>query len=135
MSASVREDTVERLDDGVDAGHEANFVHRLPNPDDLPNAMNYPALELLTKGYLTLDWPDDYPNAWAAVDDYVANEPIAGQLPNEVAEVVAMIDSEEGLRTLIIGEFGSGYLPDSDGLTMTSWLLAIGERVRGLVGE
>ncbi|MEI2808943.1 MAG: contact-dependent growth inhibition system immunity protein [Nocardioides sp.] len=97
--------------------------------------MNYPALELLTQGYLTLDWPDDYANVWAAVDDYVASEPIAGQLPDEVARVVAMIDSEEDLRALIIGELGCGYLPDSDGFTMTTWLLTVGDRVRGLVGE
>lgn len=39
--------------------------------------MTYPALELLLQAYLTIDWPDDYPDGWAAVDDYIANEPSA----------------------------------------------------------
>lgn len=97
--------------------------------------MNYPALALLAQGYLTLDWPDDYPDAWAAVDDYVTHEPIADQLPDEIARLAEAMPSEETLRTLIIDELGCGYLPDADGFTMTTWLLAVGERVRGALDD
>lgn len=92
--------------------------------------MNYPALELLTQGYLTLDWPDDYADVWAAVDDYVANEPVAHQLSDEVAELIEATPSEAGLNALLIGALGSGYQPQVDGFTTTGWLLAVCERVR-----
>lgn len=93
--------------------------------------MNYPALELLAQGYLTLDWPDDYVNAWAAIDDYVTNEPIASRLSDEVDHLIATITSDEDLHALVIGELGCGYLPQADGFTMTAWLHAVRERVRG----
>lgn len=93
--------------------------------------MSYPALELLVQGYLSLDWPEDYANAWAAVDDYVANEPIARHLPDEVAQVIQMAPSEEELRLLVVGELGCGYLPAADGFTMRAWLFSVRERVLG----
>lgn len=93
--------------------------------------MSYPALKLLLQGYLSLDWPDDHANAWAAIDDYVTNEPIASQLPDEVGQLVERMPSEEGLHSLVMGELGCGYLPEADGFTMTAWLLAVRERVLG----
>lgn len=82
--------------------------HGLPDPDRLPDAMTYPALELLVQGYLSLDWPDDYATAWAAVDDFVASEPIASRLPDEVTRLMEAMPSEESLRELIIVELRSG---------------------------
>lgn len=37
--------------------------------------MNYPALKLLVQGYLSLNWPEDYASAGAAIDDYVVLRP------------------------------------------------------------
>lgn len=101
----------------------------------LPDARAHPALALLVQGYLTLDWSNDYSDAWAAVDDDIAREPIVKQLPDEVARLVEPRPSEESLRALILDELGCGYLPDADGFTMTTWLLDVRERVRGALAD
>lgn len=93
--------------------------------------MSYPALELLVQGYLSIDWPDDYANPWAAVDGYTTTEPVAAQLPAEVVQLLDAMPSEQDLHSFVIGELGCGYLPDADGLTMTAWLQAVRERVLG----
>lgn len=97
--------------------------------------MNYPALELLAQGYLTLDWPDDYVDTWAAIDDYVTSEPLASQLPDEIADLVDATSSEQGLRSVVVGELGCGYLPEADGFTMTAWLLSVREHVQEALDE
>ena len=80
-------------------------------------------------GLLESDWPDDYVNAWAAIDEYVASEPVARYLPDEIADLLDTTSSEECLRALVLGELGRGYLPVADGLTMRTWLLAVRQRV------
>lgn len=92
--------------------------------------MNYPAFQLLLQGYLTLDWPDDYSTMWAAVDDYIASEPGLDQLLKELDELIEAQPSDGWLRNLIVGELGSGYLPEVDRYTMMGWLVAVRERVR-----
>lgn len=92
----------------------------LPDADDFPDAVNYPALALLAQGYLTLDWPDYYPDAWTAVDDYVANETVSALLSEEIDRAIAVTACEEDLRALIIDELGCGYLPEAAGITMTT---------------
>ncbi|WP_436698718.1 contact-dependent growth inhibition system immunity protein [Nocardioides sp. BYT-33-1] len=96
--------------------------------------MIYPALQLLAQGYLMLDWPDDYSNAWAAIDDFVAHEPVARQLPHEVDQLIGTTSSDDSLSALLIGEIGSGYLPEADGFTMKTWLCAVRERVQAALG-
>lgn len=92
--------------------------------------MSFPALRLLAQGYLTLDWPDDYADVWAAVDDYMARESIASELPNEIARLVAAGLSDDMLHALVIDDLGCGYLPQADGYTTGGWLVAVGEHVR-----
>ncbi|MEQ4205800.1 contact-dependent growth inhibition system immunity protein [Actinopolymorpha sp. B9G3] len=96
--------------------------------------MTYPALELLLQAYLTLDWPDDYVDAWAAVDDFVANEPIAGQISGEVTELLKSNPCDDELRRLVVGELGSGYLPETDGWSMREWLDTLRQRVTEALG-
>jgi len=96
--------------------------------------MTYPALELLLQAYLNLDWPDDYPDVWSAVDDFVANEAIAAQIADEVTEILDSGESEDALRRFIVGDLGSGYLPEGDGMATREWLETVRLRVRKALG-
>lgn len=96
--------------------------------------MTYPALELLLQAYLNWDWPDDYPDVWSAVDDFVANEAIAERIGDEVTEVLDSGASEDALRQFVVSDLGSGYLPEGDGMAMREWLETLRLRVREALG-
>jgi hypothetical protein len=89
---------------------------------------NYPALTLLLQGYLNLDWPDEYGNPWAAVDDFLASEPLARQLRSEIDEILAGNMPDDYLRALVVDTIGSGYLPEANGWTIADWLRALANR-------
>jgi hypothetical protein len=97
--------------------------------------VTYPALKLLLQAYLTWDWVDDYPDVWAAVDDFASSEPIAERMTDEVTELLSSAKSEEGVRELVVNDLESGYLPEGDGMTMTEWLELIRHRVRRKLGD
>ncbi len=87
-------------------------------------------LTLLVQGYLNLDWPDDYPSMWAAVDDFIESEPRAAGVLDEIDDVLKRMPSENDRRRYVLDDLDSGYLPDADGYTMTSWLEALKDHVR-----
>lgn len=101
----------------------------LSTPDRAPDAKTPSALELLLQGYLTLDSPEDYEDSWAAVDDFIASEPIARDAAIEIAELLARFPDEAMLHRHVVEILGSGYLPESDGLSMREWLLAVHSRL------
>ena len=92
--------------------------------------MKLPVLKLLFQAYLTVDWPEDYADVRAAINDFVANEPAAVGIDAELAELLDSTADDEVLRRRVVEELGSGYLPDVEGLSMREWL----ETVRRWVG-
>lgn len=92
--------------------------------------MSYPELALLLQGYLNIDWPDDYEDPMAAVDDYVANEPNSAELAAEIESLLTNEPSNDGLTRVVMDRLGSGYPPEADGWTMAAWLRAVADRVR-----
>lgn len=86
----------------------------------------YPQLYRL-QAYLHQDWPDDYPDVWAAIDDFLtgATESDARRLVNEVGSILASTNSEDGLQKTFIWD-PSGlllqYYPPGDGYTTKGWL-------------
>lgn len=92
------------------------------------------ALTLLVSGYLNLDWPEDYGDAWRAVEDFLASEPpdSARELADEIAALLSTERSEADLTSYLVDTLGSGYLPEGDGWTSTkSWLEAVAHRAAG----
>jgi CdiI immunity protein len=89
------------------------------------------SLRLLFQGYLTPDWPEDYDgDPWAAVDDFVASEPSAARsVPAEVETVLSEYSTDDEVRQLVVGELGSGYLPEADGYAYRDWLLQVSRRM------
>lgn len=70
----------------------------------------YPQLYRL-QAYLHQDWPDDYPDVWAAIDDFLtgATESDARRLVNEVGSILASTNSEDGLQKRSFGTRAACY--------------------------
>lgn len=93
----------------------------------------FKSLQLLLQGYLNIDWPDDYTDVWAAVEDFVCSEPASvTSLPMEIESLLRRFRSEEELRDFFIGELASGYLPEFDGWTYRDWLIELAGRASRL---
>ncbi len=92
--------------------------------------MAHEALTLLVQAYLNQDWPYDYPDVWAAVDDFLEKEPLARELVADIADVLQRMPSDDDVRHYLLGELESNYLPDPDGNSMTGWLTALRDHVQ-----
>lgn len=90
---------------------------------------DHPALAHLLQAYLHLDWPEDYGDPWAAIDDFLRSEPEhAGRLAAEIDRLLGAVSDEAELKTLVVEELGSCYLPEADGWSYASWLAEIAWR-------
>ena len=49
---------------------------------------------------------------------------------DEIDDVLKRMPSENDRRRYVLDDLDSGYLPDADGYTMTSWLEALKDHVR-----
>lgn len=87
------------------------------------------ALKQLLQGYLNFDWPEEYGDPWSAVADFLRSEPEYGRLLGaEIAALLRTATSEGDLRQVVLGELGSGYLPEADGWTYAAWLREVARR-------
>ena len=90
-----------------------------------------PALQQFVGAYLNQDWPDDYSDQWAALEDFVTQESEATPLlPREIAWLLATHPSEEAVKRYLEHDLGTGYAADWDGGTYRGWLTEVAERVR-----
>jgi contact-dependent growth inhibition (CDI) system CdiI-like immunity protein len=90
----------------------------------------FPALEQLFSGHLHEDWADDYADSLQAVDAFVEGQPsYAPAAPGELAQLLAMCDSEAALEQALIN-LGMDYYPPGDGWdTYRAWTLAVAARL------
>lgn len=87
--------------------------------------MAHEALALLVQAYLNQDWPFDYPDVWAAVDDFIEKEPPTQELLDDIDDVLERTPSEDDVRRYLLEDLESNYIPDPDGYSMTDWLTAL----------
>lgn len=92
--------------------------------------MAHEALTLLVQAYLNQDWPFDYPDVWAAVDDFLVKEPPAQDLLDDITDVLERMPSNDDVRRYVLEDLDSNYIPDPDGQSMTSWLAALRDHVQ-----
>ena len=98
-------------------------------------ALQYPALALLAGGFLHADWPEEYADVDAAVDAFVAGRPgLAARLPEEVAELLALMLSDDQLEELLVDHLCIAYLP-APPLDFAGWLESTSRRVDALVAR
>ena len=73
--------------------------------------------------YLNQDWPEEYGNAWSAVEDYVALEPLnrRSSARRELVELLSRCGSEEQLMSAA-DQVYLNYHPPFDGFSYREWL-------------
>jgi len=90
----------------------------------------YPSLFLFFAGYLNQDWPDEYANEWAALDDYLRDNPDSAS--TFCPEAQALLDehlSEEELTGLLFNDLACAYAAEVDGWKYRNWLQALSNYV------
>lgn len=93
---------------------------------------DYPALWQLLGGYFHQDWDFDYASPEEALEDFFDGQPVlAPKLADEIERVLALEKSDDELDALIL-EFGSSYLPTSNGVRSQTWLSGIRDLARSL---
>ena len=86
---------------------------------------DYPSLWQLLGGYFHQDWDLDYSSPDEALRDFFDGQPVlAPRLADEIERVLALEKSDTELDELIL-EFGSSYLPTSNGVRSQTWLSGI----------
>jgi hypothetical protein len=96
----------------------------------------YPSLLLFFGGYLNQDWPDEYADEWAALDDYLRGNPDSAS--RFCPEAQALLDehlSEEELSTVLFHDYACGYSAEVDGWKYRDWLKALSDHAAKAVGH
>lgn len=87
-------------------------------------------LRHLMSAYFHQDWPLEYPNWQAAVDDFVDRSPArAAFVPEEIGKALDHNGSEESLVATLT-RLGAFIHAPSLGCTYGEWLSAVQDRVR-----
>jgi CdiI immunity protein len=87
---------------------------------------DYPTLCQFFGGYMHQDWRDDYPDEWAALDDFLEDGPDTVEaFTHEITELLAEGLQEDELRRTVLDELGSSSMVEVRGWTYSDWLQAM----------
>jgi CdiI immunity protein len=95
---------------------------------------SYPLLWQFFGGYLHQDWPDDYPDEWAAVEAFVHDAP--SKVPvfrAEIATLLAEHPSEEDVRHVVLDELESCFAAEVAGWAYRAWLQALSDHAERVI--
>ena len=96
-------------------------------------ALQFPALALLASEFLHADWPDEFEDVDDAVYAFATGRPrLADRLPTEVAELLALMLSDEQLEDLLVGHLGVAYRPPAR-VGYARWLREAAQRVQAVI--
>jgi hypothetical protein len=96
-------------------------------------ALQFPALALLASEFLHADWPDEYEDADDAVHAFATARPrLADRLPVEVADVLALMLSDEQLEDMLVDHLGIAYRPRA-AVGYARWLRDVARTVDNLL--
>ena len=97
----------------------------------------YPMLASYLGGYMHLDWHDEYPDEWAALDDFLADGPPenAHVFRTEIAALLAEHPIEEDVRRIVLDDLDSCYLADVNGWKYRDWLTALSDHAAKTIGH
>ena len=97
----------------------------------------YPTLDSFLGGYLHLDWHDDYPDEWAALDGFLADGPPenAQVFQADIAALLADHPAEEDVRRIVLDDLGSCCLVEVFGWTYRDWLKALSDHAAKVSGH
>jgi len=97
---------------------------------------DYPALRRFFGAYLHEDWPDEFPDEWAAADEFVRGEPQAA--PNFGAEMAQFLRSnpdEVQLQHTLLYDFGAAVMVEDRGWKYRDWLQAMADHIQKAAGH
>ena len=91
---------------------------------DIAEARAEPGLRGLLSGYLYFGWVDDYDSSWDAVADFVvtADDHEVRLAHDELVNLLARSLADVDLDAAVNDDFRSGYIPESEGLTLRQFL-------------
>ncbi len=95
-------------------------------------ATDYPALAQLLAGYFHQDWQEDHASPEAALSAFsadAARETIAAAAADIDRLLNAGFD-DAGIARVLADGFDCNYLPATDGLASTAWLVHVRETLR-----
>lgn len=96
----------------------------------------YPNLRQYFGGYLNQDWRDDYADEWAALEDYLRDNPSgANGFCPEAQALLSEHDSEQEVRTIILDELWCAYLAEAHGWRYRDWLRALSDYAAKAIGH
>jgi len=92
---------------------------------------DYPALRRFFGAYLHEDWPDEFPDEWAAADEFVRGEPQAApDFGAEIGQLLMNCLEEDQLRHVLLYDFGAAIMIERRGWKYRDWLQAIADHVQ-----
>jgi hypothetical protein len=91
--------------------------------------METPMLRQLMGAYFHQDWFDEHDDEWATVDDFLAHEPGAVRVADEIDHVLGRAQSELEVREFL-RSLGSHYTLEDDTGSYRTWLTQLAAYAR-----
>jgi hypothetical protein len=84
-----------------------------------------------------LDWHDDYPDEWAALDGFLADGPPenAETFRADIAALLAEHPAEEDVRRIVLNDLDCCYLAEVFGWKYREWLQALSDHAAKVSGH
>ena len=97
----------------------------------------YPVLDYFFGGYMHQDWREDYPDEWAALDDFIRSEPegSAAGFCKEASQLLATEPTEAELRELLLEDFGAAAMVENKGWKYRDWIQAMSDHAAKATGH
>ena len=97
----------------------------------------YPTVGSFLGGYMHQDWYDEYPDEWAALDDFLADGPPenARAFRTEIGALLTEHPAEDDVRRIVLDELGSCCLVEVGGWKYRDWLKALSDRAAQSIGH
>ena len=95
---------------------------------------DYPALRRFFGAYLHEDWSDEFPDEWAAADEFARGEPLeAPNFGSEMGRLFTNYTEEGQLRHVLLYDFGAAILIEHKGWKYRDWLQSMADHVQKAV--
>jgi hypothetical protein len=97
---------------------------------------DYPMLRHFFGAYMHQDWFDEFPDEWAAADEFVQDEPYSvAAFVAEMEQLLANCPEEEQLRHILLYDFAAAAMMENLGWKYRDWLQAMSDHMQKAAGH
>src|SRR3954454_130183 len=97
---------------------------------------DYPMLRHFFGAYMHQDWTDEFPDEWAAADEFERDEPFSvTAFTAEMEQLLANCPDEQQLRHKLLDSFGAAAMMENLGWKYRDWLQAMAAHVQKTSGH